>query len=86
MSEEIIRLELLLHHTMLMIIQEKKISLMKKLKNLMKKLKNLMKKLMKKIYMKELLKKYDDTREKDTPTKIPQSVKKKTHQIKYLKV
>ena len=28
-------------------------------------------------YMKELLKKYDDTREKDTPTKIPQSVKKK---------
>ena len=29
------------------------------------------------IYMKELLKKYDDTREKDTPTKIPQSVKKR---------
>ena len=28
-------------------------------------------------YMKELLKKYDVTREKDTPTKIPQSVKKK---------
>ena len=37
-------------------------------------------------YMKELLKKYDDTREKDTPTKIPQSVKKKIHQLKYLKV
>ena len=48
--------------------------------------------------MKELLKKYDDTREKDTPTKIPQSVKKKDtptkipqrvkkkiHQRKYLK-
>ena len=27
--------------------------------------------------MEELLKKYDDTREKDTPTKIPQSVEKK---------
>ena len=27
--------------------------------------------------MKELLQKYDDTREKDTPTKIPQSVKKR---------
>ena len=53
MSEEIIRLELLLHHTML------------------KKLKNLIKKLMKK---KE---KYND--------EIPQSVKKKIHQLKYLK-
>ena len=39
----------------------------------------------KNIYMKELLKNYDDTREKDTPTKIPQSVKKKIHQLKYLK-
>ena len=28
-------------------------------------------------YMKELFKKYDDMREKDTPTKIPQNVKKK---------
>ena len=36
--------------------------------------------------MKEVLKKYDDTREKDTPTKTPQSVKKKIHQLKYLKV
>ena len=57
MSEEIIKLELLLHYTMLMI-----------LKNLMKKQKK---------YMKELFKKYDDMREKDTPTKIPQNVKKK---------
>ena len=36
--------------------------------------------------MKKLLKKYDDTTEKDTPTKIPESVKKKIHQVKYLKV
>ena len=36
-------------------------------------------------YMKKLFKKYDDTREKDTPTKIPQSVKKKIHQLKYRK-
>ena len=38
-----------------------------------------MKKLMKKTkkYMKKLLKKYDDTRKKDTSTKITQSVKKK---------
>ena len=37
-------------------------------------------------YMEKLFKKYDDTREKDTPTKVPQSVKKKIHQLKYLKV